>query len=176
MKTFLSTYALYKTGPRADAAHGDVPTEVHALLEQVGTNAYANGFFTFAAPPSFDHYLELANIDPAEGSVFLKCAFGHLVFYHQQRYKVLNPLVNEIDTLGEAGELDFVMNIMLCDRPAMENSFMLDVYEQSFPRLGAPNLDEICAFVPPLKLGGPRDSVNVRKTKMDVEMQILLQL
>jgi hypothetical protein len=173
MKGFLSTYALEKPGA-AIVAPADVPENLKAMLEQVGASAYANGFFRFVAPPAFDHYLELANIDPPAGHVFLKCAFGPLVFYHHGQYEVLNPIFNEVDKFGE--DLDFVMDIMLCDRPALESAFMLDIYEQAFPRIGPPDLDEMYAFVPALKLGGFRDAANVRRSKMDVEMQILLQL
>ena len=175
MTNFLSTYPLYISGPSAGRNDG-VPDELRAVLDKVGTSAYANGFFRFVAPRAFEHYLELARIDPAGGRVFLKCGFGHLVFYSQQQYKVLNPIFNEVNVLAEAGDLDFVMNIMLCDRPAMENSFMIDVYQHAFPRLGPPDLNEIYAFVPALKLGGARDPANVRRQQMAVEMQILLQL
>jgi hypothetical protein len=173
MKTFLATYAIDKPGAAAAVPEG-LPADLKAMLEQVGASTYANGFFGFVPPPTFDQYLELAGIDPAAGHVFLKCGFGHLVFVHEDQYKVLNPIFNEVDELGE--DLDFVMDIMLCDRPALENSFMLDVYEQAVPRLGAPDLDEIYAFVPALKLGGARSAANVRRSKMPVEMQILLQL
>jgi len=175
MNTFLSTYSRHSSGPPSGRRDG-VPDELQGALEEVGTSSYANGFFRFVAPRTFDHYLELVHIAPTESHVFLKCGFGHLVFVHQQQYKVLNPIFNEVDVLAEAGELDFVMDIMLCDRPAMESSFMLDVYEQAFSTLGHPDLDEIYAFVPALKLGGPRDAANVRRSKMAVEMQILLQL
>jgi hypothetical protein len=176
MDTFLSTYPLFRQGVATAGARGDLPTDLKALLEQVGTSTYADGFFTFVAPPAFDHYLKLVNLDPAEGHVFLKCGFGHLVFYHRQNYKVLNPVFNQVDDLGGVAELDFVMDIVLCDRAALESSFMLDLYEQAFPRLGPPDLDEMYALVPALKLGGPRNAQNVRRSKMGVEMQLLLQL
>ena len=176
MQTFLSTYRLFSSGPPAAHIPIELPTELKSLLSQVGTNIYADGFFTFVAPPTLDRFLELAGIVERDAHVFLKCGFGQMLFWHQQQYKVLNPVVNEVDVLGEAGELDFVMDIVLCDRPGMENSFMLDVFEQSFPRLGPPGHDEIYAFVPALKLGGPRDAANVRRSRMDVEIPILLQL
>jgi hypothetical protein len=103
-------------------------------------------------------------------------AFGHLVFYHDEQYKLLDPVFNNIDSLGEKDELDFVMDIALCDRPALENTFMIDVYEQAFPDLGAPKLDEIYAFVPALGLGGDRLATNVKRSLMAVEMNILSQL
>ena len=174
METFLSTYRLFKSGPPAAEVPGEVPAELKELLSLVGTNSYADGFFTFVAPRTLDRFLGLAGIDQSGAHVFLKCGFGQLVFWHQQQYKVLHPVFNEVDELGD--DLDFVMDIALCDRPGMENSFMLDVFEQAFPRLGPPKLDEIYAFVPALKLGGPRDVANVRRSKMDVELPILLQL
>ena len=42
------------------------------------------------------------NLDPPGCHVFLKCGFGQLIFFHQQQYKVLNPVLNFIDVLGEA--------------------------------------------------------------------------
>jgi hypothetical protein len=174
METFLSTHRLFKSGPPAAGVPGELPPELKELLNLVGTSTYADGFFTFVAPPTFDRFLGLAGIAQPGAHVFLKCGFGQLLFWHQQQYKVLHPVFNEVDELGE--DLDFVMDTVLCDRPGMENSFMLDVFEQSFPRLGPPTLDEIYSFVPALKLGGPRDAANVRRSRMDVELPILLQL
>ena len=178
MKTFLSLHGLHESGGPAPAPRFELPPDLRELLKQVGTNAYADGFFRFGTAPEFDEYLALSGLDPSECHVFLKCAFGHLIFYHrrERQYQALNPVENAVDVLGDVQDLDFVMDIALCDRPALESSFMLDIYEQAFPGLGAPTLEEMYAFVPALRLGGPRDSSNVKKLAMRTEMRILLQL
>jgi hypothetical protein len=176
MEDFLATYDLFETGESLGIVDAPLPADLIALLTQVGASSYANGFFRFVAPESMRDYCALFNLKPEECYPFLKLAFGHLVFYHDEQYKLLDPVFNNIDSLGEKDELDFVMDIALCDRPALENTFMIDVYEQAFPDLGAPKLDEIYAFVPALGLGGDRLATNVKRSLMAVEMNILSQL
>jgi hypothetical protein len=177
VKTFLGTYPLYTAhGSRLALDAERLPEELKSALNQVNGNWYANGFFSFVLPAGVRDYCSLFNLDPAECHPFLKCAFGHLLVYHAHQYKLLDPLVNSVDVLGEEGNLNFVVNVALCDRSSVEGTLMMDVYEQAFPRLGAPQADEIYAFVPALGLGGSRTPVNVRKAKMAVEMAILTQL
>ena len=89
---------------------------------------------------------------------------------------MLDPVHNCIDSLGGKDELDFVLDILLCDREGLINSFFIDAYEQSFGRLGAPQSDEVYAFVPALGLGGSRNPANVHKVKMEPQMMILAQI
>lgn len=178
MKEFLLTHKLSEKGNIESVAHSEhsIPDEVKTVFLQTNTNSYANGFFKFISPDTFRHYFPMWNLNPADCFPFIKCAFGHLVFYHQSQYKVLNPIYNCIDVLGEEGGLDFVMNIMLCDRQGLENSFFIDVYELVFEKLGSPKLNEIYAFIPAIGLGGSRDPSCVQKVQMNEQMMILSQL
>lgn len=178
MDTFTLTHRLYEPGgiEMKPGEYANIPEQLRKMLFQTNGSSYANGFFQFVSPTAFNAYLSLWKLDPAECITFLKCAFGHLVFYHRQEYKLLDPLFNSIEVLGEQEKLEFVMDTVLCDRPALENSFAIDIYEQVFPKIGAPEIDEIYAFVPPLGLGGNRNASNVQKRKMAVEMAILSQL
>ena len=176
METFVATHKLHEAGQPVVITDAAAPEELTALLNQVGTSSYANGFFRFVAPQTMRQYLELFNLNSAECYPFLKCAFGHLLFYHDAEIKVLDPVYNTVDSLGGKEDFDFVMNIALCDREALESAFMIDVYEQTFSTLGVPALDEIYAFVPALGLGGNRSAENVKKSTMLVEMNILSQL
>lgn len=176
MNTFSSTYPLYKAYNSRLFVDDGLPNELKSTLSDVGGNSYANGFFSFLQPENFSDYCSLFNIKSDKCYPFLKCAFGHLIVYNDRQYKLLDPISNSVDVVGQEGNLDFVVNIVLCDRPSMENTFMIDVYEQAFPLLGAPQVDEIYAFVPALRLGGSRNPANVRKAKMAVEMAILTQL
>lgn len=178
MDTFLSTFPLHaRHDAKASAGTGrSIPAELKTLLEAVQRNSYADGFFRFVSPSSFGGFLSLWGMEPAHCYTFLVCGFGHLVFHHEGQYKVLNPVHNCIDEIGTEGGLDFVMNDLLCDRPGLEASFCIDVYEAAFPRLGAPSADEMYAFVPALGLGGSRDPAMVEKRPMRAEMPLLAQL
>jgi hypothetical protein len=176
METFVATHKLHEAGQPIVVTDAAVPEELKALLNQVGTSTYANGFFRFVTPESMRQYLALFNLNQAECYPFLKCAFGHLLFYQDGEYKVLDPVFNSVDSLGGKEDFDFVLNIALCDRDALESTFMIDIYEQAFPTHGVAALDEIYAFVPALGLGGSRNAENVRKSNMLVEMNILSQL
>lgn len=178
MDQFFLTHKLYEENREPTIAGEDenTPRQLVTLLSQVNSNSYANGFFRFISPAVFRHYFSLWKLDPADCSPFIKSAFGQLIFYHQEQYKVLNPVFNSIDVLGEKDELEFVMNILLCDRPSLESSFLIDIYEQTSERLGVPIVDEIYAFIPALRLGGSRSASAVQKIKMNAEMMILSQL
>jgi hypothetical protein len=178
MDTFLQTHELFEAHdpPAPSEVPGNIPNQLGELLRKRGANAYADGFFRFVLPQVFGPYFELVHLEPSECFSFLKCGFGQLLFYHQQQYKTLDPVFNTVDVIGDAEELDFVMDIALCDRAALESAFMIDVYEEAFPRLGAPDVDEMYAFVPALRLGGGRSAANVHKSKMAVQMPMLLQL
>lgn len=178
MDTFLSTYPLHAqrdANPPPDVGRS-IPAELKMFLDTVKGNSYADGFFQFLPAEAFAGYSSLWGLEPASCYIFLKCGFGHLVFYHDGQYKALNLVHNCIDELGDEGGLEFVMDILLCDRPGMEASFFIDVYEAAFPRLGPPARNEMYAFVPALGLGGSRDPAMVEKKPMRTEMAILRQM
>jgi hypothetical protein len=178
MKRFLSTHMLYEQGRTTTVTETEtgIPDDLAEMLVQTDGNSYAGGFFKFIVPDAFRHYVAMWNLDPAECIPFLKCAFGHVIFYHQEQYKTLNPVYNCIDVLGEGNELDFVMDVMLCDRQGLEHSFCIDLYEQLSETLGVPNLDEMYAFIPAIGLGGSRSAEHVHKVNMNKEMTILSRL
>jgi len=177
MDDFFQTYPLFEKDATKTVEPGaQVPAELTALLDQVNSNSYANGFFKFVAPQQFRHYCALWNLNPDDCFPFLKTSFGHLIVFHERQYKAINPVYNDIDLLGEQDELDFVMDVLLCDRSSLEGSFFIDIYEEVFGRLGPPGLDEIYAFIPALGLGGNRAPENVQKVNMEQQLLILSQI
>lgn len=178
MNEFLQTHALYREDKTTTLTKTGTqpPAELAALMEQINSNSYANGFFKFIPPQEFQHYVSLWDLDPENCLPFIKTAFGHLIFFDGQHYQVINPVFNDVDLLGETGELDFVLDVLLCDRSALEASFLIDIYEQAFDRLGAPKPDEIYAFVPALGLGGNRSADDVQKLSMAQQLPILAQI
>jgi hypothetical protein len=178
MENFLATHRLHKQN-NTKILHEiamPIPKDLVAMQCQLNSNSYSNGFLSFVSPEKFQHYFSMWNLNPVECFPFIKFAFGHLVFFHQSQYKVLNPVYNCIDILGEKDELDFVMDIMLCDRTGLENSFFIDIYEQLWDKLGTLHIQEIYAFVPAINLGGSRDVLNVRRVSMYKEMMMLSQI
>lgn len=178
MENFFSTHRAYKQNRTKTLSFstGSVPEEIAVLLRQFHSDTYSNGFLSFVSPEEFRHYFSMWGLNPLECYPFIKFAFGQLVFYHQSQYKVLNPVYNCIDILGEKEEFEFVMDVMLCDRIGLENSFFADLYEQVWEKLGIVSKQEIYAFIPALGLGGTRDVLHVRKVNMDNEMMILSQI
>ena len=178
MPDFFATHPLFEKGP-PDPALGSyvgMPDDLGQTLKQVGTSTYANGLFRFVAPAQFRSYLALFKLDPGDCLPFLKSAFGHLLFLHLKQYKLLDPIVNSIDDLGEPLDLRFPMNMLLSDRGILESTFLIDVYEQVYPSLGPPTVDEIYAFVPAIRLGGSPEAEHVQKVSMATEMLLLSQL
>ena len=58
MNTFLSTHRLYTAGRAIVDGQSDLPADLKAMLKQVGTSTYADGFFRFVSPPAFRQYFE----------------------------------------------------------------------------------------------------------------------
>jgi len=178
MNIFLETHKLSKQGettinydPETNA-----PEELVKLMREVNTNSYADGFFQFITPKSFSTYLSLWNLNSIDCIPFIKFPFGQLAFYHQEKYKLLNPVYNSIDIIGDKGDLDFTMNYLLCDRIALENSLFIDIYEQAFKNIGSIKYNEMYSFVPSVRLGGNRHAENVVKAQMRIEMTILSRI
>ncbi len=178
MENFIATHTMYKQNSTQTfpdvAIH--IPEDLSAMLRQLNSNSYSNGFLSFISSEEFRHYFSMWRLNPIECFPFIKFAFGQLVFYHQSQYKVLNPVYNCIDILGGKDELDFVMDVILCDRTGLENYFFIDIYEQSWGKLGNVNPHEMYSFIPAIGLGGFRDTSNVRKVSMYKEMMILSQI
>jgi hypothetical protein len=177
MDNFLETHKLFEAGPaQAISVEPGAPEELRTLLAQAAGGLYARGFWCFAPAARLRPFLFSPRHAPEECIPFLKAAFGHLIFLHRGRYLVWNPVDNVVDELGAQGDLDFVIDILLCDRRALEGTFRIDVYEQAVERLGPPGIDELYAFVPALRLGGSRDPACVEKRPMRTELPLLAQL
>lgn len=177
MPDFFETHPLHEAGPVDPALHTyAAPDDLRALLTRAGTSSYSEGLLRFVVPSEFRDYLSLFRVDPKDSLPFLKSAFGHIVFLHGDRYRLLDPIVNSVDDLGDPLDLDFAMSMLLSDRDILESTFLIDVYEQAVPKLGAPGPDEMYTFVPAVGLGGDRDPEHVRRVRMAVEMPILAQI
>jgi hypothetical protein len=178
MTGFFDTHPLH-LGPSPDAEPA-VPAgaspALAALLARASGRTYARGFWAFLPPARLARWMAPWDLHASTCLPFLKGGFGQIVFLQGADCKVLNPVFNTIDVLGAADDLGFVMDILLCDRPSLESSFLIDLYEAVWPRLGDPGDDEIYALVPALRLGGPRDAAHVQLRPMASEMPLLAQI
>lgn len=152
------------------------PQGLVSLMERVGGRHCARGFWSFRRTSALSPYLATWGLVPDQCMPFLRSAFGHIVFLQGPDCRVLNPVFNTVDDLGLAADLGFVMDLLLCDRPALEASFLIDLYESSVERLGIPGDDEIYALVPALRMGGSREASQLQRRPMAAEMQLLAQI
>lgn len=178
MQMFLAVHPLHRRVelPTELLSNSALPEDLRALQRQVGLSSFAGGFFRFVRPESLRPYMALWGLEPARCTPLLLCAFGQMLVYSDGRYLVVNPVHNSVDDLGGGDELDFVMDIALTDRAALEASFLIDLYEQAVGRLGPPAQDELYALVPALRLGGPRDAAHVQRTRAAPQLQLLAQI
>lgn len=153
-----------------------MPADLMELLKGMTVSSYRNGFLTFLPPEDFQDIFAYWNLPTFSCYPFLKSAFGMIIFLHDGQYKLLDPIANEIILLAESGDLDFLLNFMLCDRTGLENTFHIHLYEQVFPIIEAPEPDECFAFLPAVRLGGILDASNIQKTKLKPQLAILSQL
>ena len=178
MTGFFDTHPLHAQPRRDDAPplREGTPAGLVALLAETAGQSYARGFWSFVPPTQLGRWMAPWGLAEAGCLPFLKGGFGHIVFLQGAEYKVLNPVFNTVDLLGAAEDLGFVMDVLLCDRPSLEASFLIDLYESAWPRLGDPGDEEIYALVPALGLGGPRTEAQVQLRSMASEMPLLAQL
>lgn len=170
---FDTEYKRYRHGTniRALELPPDLPADLRDLVTARCGDSHAEGFFMFVAHADVAPALAIWDVAAKGAFAFLKCAFGHLIVYQQGQYRILDPVFNVVDEATDS--LAFVLDVLLCDRPAMEASLFIDVYEQAYPRLGAPDVGEMYAFYPALGLGGARDPAHVRKVGLAQELRIL---
>jgi hypothetical protein len=178
MQGFAAIHGLHRTRSPGAAyvMPQGAPPQLATLLTTMGGKRYAEGFWNFAPARTLAPHLSPWGLAADSCVPFLKAAFGHIVFVQGGLCKVVNPVFNAVDVLGEVADLGFVLDVLLCDRPALESSFLIDLYEATWATLGEPDDDEIYALVPALGLGGPREASHVQRRPMGPEMQLLSQL
>lgn len=175
---FSSVHPLWKTYDSIIqiADKKDLPDDLYTMLQGNHETSYNKGFVSMINPDTYKEVFALWDLAPEDCFPFLKFAFGEIIFFHEDRYKILDPVYGSISMAGEKDDLPFVMNILLCDEEGLKNAYFKDIYFAVVDKLGAPELEECYAFVPALALGGGRKKENVKKTKLITELTILSQL
>ncbi len=153
-----------------------LPTDLITFLEGLNISSYRNGFFTFVNNDAFTHLLGYWDIAPEDSYIFMKTAFGMLLLYRDNEYQLLDPINNEIVAICGEEDLDFLINVILCDKVALDNTFLFKYFEQAIERIDPPELDECFAFIPAIRLGGGLNSQNIKLEKLNEQLLILSQI
>lgn len=178
MDAFLSMHPEWKTytGTIRFNSKAPVPQDMREALDKKKETAYNKGFVSLINPADYNDVFAMWNLEPDDCFPFLKFAFGHLIFFHDTKFRVLDPINNFIEIIGDDDDFDYVMDKLLVNEDMLKENFLMDYYFKTVDKLGAPAPDECYAFVPPLGMGGDKDIDNIQKVKYKEQLIILSQL
>ena len=145
-----------------------------SFLELVKLTSFSNGFLR-----TLNHD-DLADLFPVwkwvtnKTVIFLRTAFGGLIYKKKSTYYFFDSVYGDHTELTR--ELDFVLNIALCDEKSLNSSFLYDIYKEGVELKGVPKIDECFAFVPSLKMGGSKSAEHLEIVKLKEHLYILSQI
>lgn len=148
-----------------------------ALLDkwrEVGWCAYGKGLLWLVDPAQLDDVLEdWLDLDGAKPVVFLRTAFAHLYFWHEDYVHSLDVHHGTVSQV--TGNIERIFTL-LCHPDVKEKMLRASLYEQARATLGPPARDECYAFEPALVLGGPGTVDTIRRVTLREHLGILAQL
>jgi len=153
---------------------GKLPTELLAKWRESGWCSYKKGLLWLVDPEQFsgviDDWVQLDNGKPL---VFLRTAFAHLYFWHENAAYSLDVQRGGVSRVTPRVDRLFTL---LCDPEIREKILRAPLFEKALPLLGSPSRDECYAFEPALALGGSGDLETIRRVKMRAALGVLAQL
>lgn len=177
MEKFLTVHPEWKTyaGDIQIPAGAAVPPDMRETLQGRKVTGYNSGFVTLVNPADYNDVLELWNLRPEQCFPFLKFAFGQLIFFHDTKFRIMDPVINVVEIIGDDDDFNYIMNDLVVDEGMLIDNLLMDLYQQTVDKLGAPDLDECYAFVPALAMGGDKDINNIQRVKYKEQLIILSQ-
>lgn len=178
MEKFLIVHPKWKTysGDIQMPASPSVPADMLEALHGHKVTGYNNGFVTLVNPADYHDLLALWGLEPDQCFPFLKFAFGQLIFFYDTKFRIMDPVINVVEIIGDDDDFNYIMNDLVIDEGMLVDNLLMDLYQQTVEKLGAPGLDECYAFVPALALGGDKDVNNIQRVKYKEQLIILSQL
>jgi hypothetical protein len=174
---FFEYHKLFKNyGMRISIDGFDLPSALIDILRKNNVSSYSDGFFTFIDKSDVGYVFDLWSIPNQTAFPILKTGFGMVLFVDEYEYKLIDPIYNEVIPLGSKDDVEFLFNTLLCDRMILESTFLIDIYEAVFNKIGPPEINECYAFYPAIGLGGGLNTDSIRICNMEAELAILSQL
>lgn len=124
------------------------------FLELSKENSFSNGFLRTLQRDAISTLMPIWKWADRSTFIFMRTAFGGLFYKRKANYYVFDPISGDRVNLGS--DLEFLLNIALCDDESLKNAFLFDIYKRGVELKGVPQKDECFAFVPALKLGGTK--------------------
>lgn len=170
---------LHGAGQDAQAVPGDVvesyrgrlPDDLLAEWQATGWCSYSDGFLWLVDPRQYDGVLAHWLPDAASHPVFLRTAFGSLVYWDGVDAVFFD--VTRVDSTPMFDEMDWVFNGMLCRKPFLDDVMDRDYFHEALPRLGRPAVDECYGFMPPKALGGSGTPDTLERVKLREHLAFL---
>jgi hypothetical protein len=178
MDKFLTVHPEWKTyaGNIQIPASPAIPQDMRETLQGKNVSGYNKGFVTLVNPADYNDLLALWGFEPDQCFPFLKFAFGQLIFFHDTKFRIMDPVINVVEVIGDDDDFNYIMNDLLVNEGMLVDNLLMGLYLQTVDKLGAPDLYECYAFVPALGLGGDKDIDNIQKVKYKEQLIILSQL
>lgn len=151
-----------------------IDADLRSFLSVSNITSFSNGFLRTL---NSDELLALFSVWRWAGTstfIFMRTAFGGLFCKNKSSYYFFDPTSNDLVNL--TNDLNFVLNIALCDRQTLDNAFFFNLYKRGSKLKGVPQEDECFAFVPALKLGGKKSVENLEIVKLKEHLYLLSQI
>lgn len=152
----------------------NLPEGIVEFLENEGVSSYSNNFLWTAHPGDFHDVLTKWGLPGNECFTFMRSAFGACIYYCQNNFYYLDPLLGRVVSLGDDPYL--LLNYSLCLDAILTNGLFEDYYKKMNADRNLLRPDEVFAFAPALPLGGSFEISKVEIVKMSEHLVFLAQL
>jgi hypothetical protein len=139
-----------------------------------GFSSYLNGLLITTNPEDYYEIMKGWASEPENCHVVMRTAFGSLYYFKEDEYHYISVIHNLSSNLKK--RLDFIIKYILNNKESQKNILHKDIYDKVYKRLGAPNYNEVYAFVPAIAIGGDYNPDNVKKVKLKEHLAFLQQL
>jgi len=144
------------------------------FLTEFKINSFSNGFLRTINDSSLNEIKSIWKWYDEYTVIFMRTAFGGLFYKRKSNFFYFDPLYGDIINL--ANDLNFILNVFLCDEQALSATFLFPLYKEVINRTGIPNENECLGFIPALKIGGQKISKNLEIMKLKEHLCLLEQL
>ena len=154
-----------------ESYRGRLPDDLLAEWQATGWCSYADGFLWLVDPGLYDGVLEQWLPDAAPYLVFMRTAFGSLLYWDGVDAVFFD--VTRVDSTPVFDEMDWVFNGTLCRKPFLDDVMDRDYFVEALPRLGRLTVDECYGFMPPKAMGGDGTPDTLAKVKLREHLAFL---
>lgn len=162
------------TPKQIESFKGKLP---EALLDEWSENgwcSYGGGLFWTVNPEDFEDVLEDWVDDDAGKYVYLRTAFGSMIFWDGERNYFVDVLHKDVSQIFN--EVESVFDTTLCTKDFLEYVVLQKTFKAALPKLGKMKKDECYGFLPPIAISDDDSPDALELVKLREHLAILAQV